>query len=439
MKKSFVKTMTATVTASLVSGLAATASDVNIQVHRPGSSWKYTVTESAMDEYLRLDQKSSTKVTLQGNYNYVSKPLVETDRSRENRIYTLVQDLQTLDLLAQLDFNGDAAINLSMPMHMIRPMGSSSEFAPGDLRVFGKVYLNKNSRNMRFALIPEVFLPTGDAKLHLSDSSVGFGGLLAAEIDMSSIAIAANAGFRSASNAQFRDIDYRQRIPLSLGAFLPVAAKWSLTGEARRDIVIPFNKFENSSEIYGGARYEIERNMVASAGMGFGSLGGATSVDYRLLLGLKIRFEGSEERLPQIAVEDKITTVAAAPAPRVVFTPKEIKLADEVRFLEGSDILLPNSKKLLNEVAKVMFENDALFSKASIEGHTNYVGSDAYNMDLSKRRTQAVRKYLIAQGIPAKKLGNAWYGERRPKPESKNMTDAQRKIVNRRVEFKIEN
>ena len=65
-------------------------------------------------------------------------------------------------------------------------------------------------------------------------------------------------------------------------------------------------------------------------------------------------------------------------------------------------------------------------------GHTDSVGSDAYNQKLSAQRAQAVRAYLIAQGVEASRITAEGRGE--SQPVAPNDTPAN-KALNRRVEF----
>lgn len=86
----------------------------------------------------------------------------------------------------------------------------------------------------------------------------------------------------------------------------------------------------------------------------------------------------------------------------------------------------------LNRVVKLLKNRPNIFIE--VGGHTDAVGSDANNQDLSERRAQACVNYLISQGIAQERMIARGYGE--SQPIASNETDAGRQ-QNRRVEFKI--
>ena len=90
----------------------------------------------------------------------------------------------------------------------------------------------------------------------------------------------------------------------------------------------------------------------------------------------------------------------------------------------------PEGKVVLNEAAALLKTHDRVV--VEVAGHTDSVGTDAYNQGLSERRANAVKDYLTAQGIKASRLTARGYGESRP--VASNDTDAGR-AENRRVEL----
>jgi outer membrane protein OmpA-like peptidoglycan-associated protein len=72
--------------------------------------------------------------------------------------------------------------------------------------------------------------------------------------------------------------------------------------------------------------------------------------------------------------------------------------------------------------------------KVRIEGHTDDVGTDDYNLQLSRRRAEAVKKYLVSKGIDEKRITTVGYGKSQPKVKD---TTPEARAQNRRVEMKI--
>ncbi len=118
---------------------------------------------------------------------------------------------------------------------------------------------------------------------------------------------------------------------------------------------------------------------------------------------------------------------------RVVLTASSIEIKDKVQFEFGKAELLEVSFPLLNDVAAMLKDNPQIES-LQVEGHTDAVGSAASNRKLSTERAEAVRAYLVKQGIAKGRLVAKGFGP--DKPVASNDDDAGRE-QNRRVEFNI--
>jgi outer membrane protein OmpA-like peptidoglycan-associated protein/tetratricopeptide (TPR) repeat protein len=114
-----------------------------------------------------------------------------------------------------------------------------------------------------------------------------------------------------------------------------------------------------------------------------------------------------------------------------VETGKSYELHD-IYFATNSSDLSRNSLYILNEFIGFLTDNPKI--KADIQGHTDDVGDEAFNLDLSERRAKAVYDYLISQGVSSGRLSYQGFGESRPVEE--NTTDEGR-AKNRRTEFVI--
>jgi OOP family OmpA-OmpF porin len=100
----------------------------------------------------------------------------------------------------------------------------------------------------------------------------------------------------------------------------------------------------------------------------------------------------------------------------------------KVLFDFDSAELRPESITELERV--VTFFNDVPFATGLIEGHTDSVGTEAYNQALSDRRAKAVFDYLTSRGVDPARLSSIGHGEL--KPIADNAT-AEGRQLNRRV------
>ena len=110
----------------------------------------------------------------------------------------------------------------------------------------------------------------------------------------------------------------------------------------------------------------------------------------------------------------------------------KIEISQTVYFETGKATIRSRSFPLLNEVAQALAANDTM--EVLVEGHTDSVGSNSMNLDLSDRRAQSVRDYLTAQGIEGGRLTALGFGEERPIDTNRTKSGREK---NRRVEFTI--
>lgn len=102
----------------------------------------------------------------------------------------------------------------------------------------------------------------------------------------------------------------------------------------------------------------------------------------------------------------------------------------DVLFRSGSFELLPGARETLAKVSGIVLAYPSLH--LAVEGHTDSVGGDQYNQDLSERRAQSVREYFVLQGIPSTSIESHGFGK--TEPIASNDT-AEGRQQNRRVEL----
>jgi len=104
----------------------------------------------------------------------------------------------------------------------------------------------------------------------------------------------------------------------------------------------------------------------------------------------------------------------------------------DVTFAVDSTTISPSFRAALDEVAASLQKYPN--SLVDVMGHTDSTGSDAYNLDLSKRRAESVKGYLVMRGVSSARVATIGYGEQYPRAD--NATEEGR-ALNRRVEIRI--
>lgn len=110
---------------------------------------------------------------------------------------------------------------------------------------------------------------------------------------------------------------------------------------------------------------------------------------------------------------------------------KTICAINDINFNFSESTIKPESYAYLDKLASII---QRMNKQIEVSGHTDNVGSDEFNMNLSKMRAQAVVEYLVKKGVNRNKLTFSYYGK--TKPLTENDTEEGR-AINRRVEFTI--
>ena len=162
----------------------------------------------------------------------------------------------------------------------------------------------------------------------------------------------------------------------------------------------------------------------------YGKVGGCPDTDGDGIL-------DKEDKCPKVA---GIAELQGCPKPKikeedkVVLEKKIATLAKSINFETGKDILRKDSYDELDQV--MLFINEYPEVNFKIEGHTDNVGDEAKNLDLSKKRAEAVKNYLISKGVSKDKLMSDGFGATKPIADN---TSAGGRAKNRRVDITVNN
>lgn len=157
-----------------------------------------------------------------------------------------------------------------------------------------------------------------------------------------------------------------------------------------------------------------------TAGVGVGSA---------ILLGAAGYFICKALQAEEIAAE----TPPPAPAPTYVPEPEHVEkiVLRGVNFDFDKSNIRPDAAVILDEAVVALGGGG---STVMVEGHTDWIGTEAYNQGLSERRAESVRRYMVEHGIDESRLSTAGYGESRPIASNETREG---RALNRRVELLV--
>ena len=124
--------------------------------------------------------------------------------------------------------------------------------------------------------------------------------------------------------------------------------------------------------------------------------------------------------------------------PKEIVVEKQARAANNnwvligVNFAFDKATLLPEAYPILYDAAKTLLKNPEI--KVEIQGNCDYIGSVAYNNELSLRRAETVKMFLVSKGVAQNRLTTVGYGRRNPVADNKT---EEGRAMNRRVVFRI--
>jgi outer membrane protein OmpA-like peptidoglycan-associated protein len=202
------------------------------------------------------------------------------------------------------------------------------------------------------------------------------------------------------------------------------------------------NRQASSMELIGGIKHDLTTYVALHVGAGTELISGQASPDWRAYAGINITggpvFERKKRRAPLIS--------AAATSAPDVSTSEDLGLAvvvgetvvslGEIQFEYNSSVaLIPGAEETLGKLVKYLLQPPT-FKSLTIEGHTDSIGSQVFNTNLSLKRANFIRSILVEKHhLDASKVQVIGYGEDKPIADNGNYQGRQ---MNRRVEYRID-
>lgn len=314
------------------------------------------------------------------------------------------------------------------------PCPKETKMKLGDLLFAMKLrILDSDRKTIGLSLQPFVTLPTGSGFYVTGYGSVTGGAKFIVDANFKrKVYLALNVGWQTIKETRYSpdtaNATINDLILLNGGAHWDVNKKFGLITEivGQTDAGHPFShQIQSPFAWLGGLRYSpgmIKRWMFGlSGGTGLGRGFGSPKFFAMGQLSYK------KTKVVELAEEGETPVEVEAPFE------EKIVITQKIHFEFNKWNIRPVSFPILDDVASVLEKNPQI-KKIRIEGHTDWIGSDEYNMKLSLKRANSVRDYLVQKGVGAGRLIAIGYGESRPIADN-NTTLGRAK--NRRTEFTV--
>jgi outer membrane protein OmpA-like peptidoglycan-associated protein len=190
------------------------------------------------------------------------------------------------------------------------------------------------------------------------------------------------------------------------------------------------DKAERDRSELTGKELARTKEQLQATGQQLQATGAQLAATNQQLVAEKAAREAAEKRARDAM--DKLA-VAAALAVKEESRGTVITLPGNVLFTTGQATLLPAAQEKLNQVADALKNQED--HKIVVEGHTDSQGSEASNMDLSQRRAQSVRDYIVSRGVTSDKVSAVGIGQNRPVADNRTVEG---RAQNRRVEIIVQ-
>lgn len=378
-----------------------------------------------------------------GTFDYGYEPLEFADPTGTRRS-GIVDDLFTTNIQGAIGWTDWFSSGVNIPIilwqtfynpNVARAIVQKETFNGklGDVRLELKFrFLDIDRYHVGLSLVPFVYFPSGRSSTFLGNGMWSPGGTLVFDADIKNrVFLALNVGYRNYQRTQYINAAVNQNayiddtMTLGGGINVRINDSWALTGEVWSESVLKAffkNQLQNPAEFMVGGKFTpqtVAKGLAVTLGGGRGITTGVGSPDFRVFAGVNYRHIYNPPPPPPVAVEAVVE--------------EKIIITQKIHFEFDRAVIRPISYPILDDVADLLRRNPQI-RRVRVEGHTDWIGSDAYNQRLSQARARSVRDALVQRGIEPDRLEAMGYGESRPIADNNTV---QGRARNRRTEFTV--
>lgn len=385
---------------------------------------------------------------LQFTLGYADDPLVLQEDSGDGfeRVGSLVGHQLMGSLGGYLAFTDDLAFGVTLPMMLsqdrdageLTGLSSLGGADISDVRLSLKYQIaEQDADEVNFAVGANATIPRASDADYLGSESATLTPYLALSENYGSWRWAFNTGIKLQKDADLVNLTVSDEMFARLG----IAKGWGVNevGVTVTSTTSASDAFiDNTSYSEAMAAYsrKYDNGLSSFIGTGMGLNQGFGAPDWRVFLGMKLDIDAKKpkkrnvvENVPSAPPEEE----PAPPAPKVKI---HVLTIPDAFFAFDEDLVLDlyrsKLKPLADDLMAVHKDHPEVNVMLVAEGHTDSIGSSAYNIDLGERRAKAVAKVLGEFGVPSDMIIMVSFGEN--KPVASNSTEEGR-ATNRRVDI----
>lgn len=392
----------------------------------------------------------SSQTLQKNNYHFglwldYAKDPYEVGNTNYNRVSGITNSLVTGNFLGTYGVMDWFNVGGRLPVYFINNIDatilgriSETRIDLGDFELDLKFkLLDREKKHIGLSIVPFITFPTATraASDFTGNGNFTGGALLAVDGKVQErVTLALNTGFQGrGSLTEIGGNTIGSKFLISGAVAVDIIKKQlKVIGETQVETVVSnfFDRHTTPAEARLGIRYRFKNGINVNVAGGMGYTNGIGSPELRAIAGVTYttgrmnEFTLKEPAPDTFELKDEDVWAKANVG-------DELKLRDKIYFDYDKASIRPISKPTLDKLA-LFLKNHPEFTKLRIEGNTCDLGSEKYNMGLSKRRAMSVNQYLVSQGVNPSRLEDVGNGE--SKPLVPNSDEAHRE-QNRRVQI----